>query len=83
ERAPEWCPVPDSAAEAVRLANSGILAEPKRITVRATAGEKFESITKYEFGERPTREPGDDSVEVAMSGDDPHVENFDPDDIPF
>ena len=45
--------------------------------------EECESITKCEFGERPTREPGDDSVEVAMSGDDPHVENFDPDDIPF
>ena len=83
ERAPEWCPVPHSAAEAVRLANSGILAEPKRITVRSTAGEKFETITRYELGERPEREPGDDSAEVAMSGDDPHVEDFDPDDIPF
>ncbi len=83
ERAPEWCPVPHSAAEAVRLANSGILAEPKKITVRSTAGEKFETITKYELGPRPEREPGDDTAEVAMSGDDPHVEDFDPDDIPF
>ena len=61
----------------------GILAEPKRITVRSTAGEKFETITRYELGERPEREPGDDSAEVAMSGEDPHVEDFDPDDIPF
>ena len=83
ERAPEWCPVPHSAAEAVRLASSGILAEPKRITVRSTAGEKFETITRYELGERPEREPGDDTTEVVMSGDDPHVEDFDPDDIPF
>ena len=75
--------MPHSANEAVRLANSGILAEPKKITVRSTAGEKFETITKYELGERPEREPGDDTAEVAMSGDDPHVEDFDPDDIPF
>ena len=81
-RAPEWLPVPHSAAEAVRLANSGVLAEPKRITVRSTAGEKFETITKYELGPRPEREPGDDTAEVGMSGD-LHVEDFDPSEIPF
>ena len=51
--------------------------------LRSTAGEKFETIAKYELGERPEREPGDDTAEVAMSGDDPHVEDFDPTEIPF
>ena len=81
-RAPEWLPVPNSAAETVRLAREGYLAEPTKITVRSTAGEKFETITKYELGPRPEREPGDDTAEVGMSGD-LHVEDFDPDEIPF
>ena len=81
-RAPEWLPVPHSAAEAVRLAREGYLAETKKITVRSTAGEKFETIAKYELGPCPEREPGDDTAEVDMSGD-PHVEDFDPDEIPF
>ena len=81
-RAPEWLPVPNSATEAVRLAREGYLAEAKKITVRSTAGEKFETITKYELGPRPEREPGDDTAEVGMSGD-LHVEDFDPDEIPF
>ena len=82
-RAPDWCPIPDTAAEAVRLARAGYLAETKRITVRSTAGEKFDTITQYELGERPGREPGDDTAEVAMSGDAQHVKDFAPDDIPF
>jgi DNA repair protein RadD len=81
-RAPEWLPVPQSASEAVRLARAGYLAEAKKITVRSTAGEKFETITKYELGPRPQREPGDDTAEVGVSGD-LHVEDFDPDEIPF
>ncbi|MBR4170793.1 MAG: hypothetical protein IKR48_03995, partial [Kiritimatiellae bacterium] len=75
-------PVPHSAAEAVRLAREGYLAETKKITVRSTAGEKFETITKYELGPRPEREPGDDTAEIGMSGD-LHVEDFDPSEIPF
>jgi len=82
DRAPEWLPVPHSAAEAVRLAREGYLAEPTKITVRSTAGEKFETITKYELGERPERKPGDDTAEGGVSGD-LHVEDFDPDEIPF
>jgi len=82
DRAPEWLPVPYSAAEAVRLARKGYLAEPTIITVRSTAGEKFETITKYELDPRPEREPGDDTAEGGVSGD-LHVEDFDPDEIPF
>ena len=82
-RAPDWCPIPDTAVEAVRLARAGYLAETKRITVRSTAGEKFDTITQYELGERPGREPGDDTAEIAISGDAQHVEDFAPDDIPF
>ncbi len=78
-RAPEWLPIPQSAAEAVRLARAGYLAEPKKITVRSISGDKFESITKCVLGPRPEREPGDDTAEIG----DPHVEDFDPDEIPF
>ena len=79
QRAPEWLPIPQSAAEAVRLARAGYLAEPVKITVRSISGEKFETVTRCMLGPRPERESGDDTAEVG----DPHVEDFDPDEIPF
>ena len=82
QRAPDWLPIPQTAAEAVRLARAGYLAEPVKITVRSISGEKFETVTRCMLGPRPEREPGDDTAEIDMS-DDPHVEDFDPDENPF
>ena len=79
QRAPDWLPIPRTAAEAVRLARAGYLAEPVKITVRSISGEKFETVTRCMLGPCPEREPGDDTAEIG----DPHVEDFDPDEIPF
>lgn len=46
-------PVPDTIEEAVELANTGALAKPQSITVRAVAGDPFERIVDYELGPRP------------------------------
>lgn len=48
-------PVPTNADEAVDLANSGSLAQTKKITVRAVAGDPYERIIDYELG--PVPEP--------------------------
>lgn len=61
KRATPDYPVPDTAEEAGRLANAGILSEPVSITVKWVAGEQFERITKCRPGPIPEpREPGDD-----------------------
>jgi len=64
-KAEEWwkrrskLPVPDSAEDAVFLANSGALAETKSITVRSVAGEKYAQVVGHELGEAPEcPEPG-------------------------
>jgi len=65
ERAASGCPIPQTAREAVALANEGLLASPDAITVKSVAGEKFDRITKCVLGERPVmRESGDDSAEA-------------------
>lgn len=46
-------PLPDTAADAVAIAQAGGLAETKKITVRSVSGEEFDRITKYELGEKP------------------------------
>jgi DNA repair protein RadD len=46
-------PVPDSADDAVALAEAGALAETKAITVRSVAGEKYDRIVDYELGPKP------------------------------
>lgn len=90
ERAALGCPIPNTAREAVALANQGLLAAPERITVRSVAGEKFDRITRWVLKERPVmREPGDDSAEIGEEypsnspGDLGVSQDCDPDDIPF
>jgi hypothetical protein len=58
--------VPDTAEQAVTLAEVGALAATKAITVKSIAGRDFDRIVGYELGEKPDcREPGwDDEEEV-------------------
>ena len=86
ERAAAGYPIPTTAKQAVFMADNGILAPTLKITVKSTAGEKFDRITKYVLGNRPPmREPGDDIAEMY---DDPPSNSpqdlgvYD-DDIPF
>ena len=90
ERAALGCPIPNTAREAVALANQGLLAAPERITVRSVAGEKFDRITRWVLKDRPVmREPGDDSAEIGEDypsnspGDLGVSPDYGPDDIPF
>ena len=46
-------PLPESAEQAVDLAEAGALAEMKSITVRSVTGEKYDRIIDYELGEKP------------------------------
>ncbi|GIW81676.1 MAG: hypothetical protein KatS3mg105_3483 [Gemmatales bacterium] len=46
-------PVPETAEEAVDLAEVGHLAPTRAITVRSVAGERFDRIIGYELGEMP------------------------------
>ena len=52
ERAPAGCPMPMNAEEAVGLARANVLTPVTAITVRSVAGEKFDRITGYQFGEK-------------------------------
>jgi len=80
---------PRTAKQAVAMANSGLLAEPKTITVKYVAGEDFPKITGCVLGDRPAmREPGDDTAEIALdepsnSPADLGVSRAEPDEIPF
>ena len=51
DRALDGVPFPTDAEEAAGIADGGGLKPAKRIKVRATAGEAFERIIGYEFGE--------------------------------
>lgn len=66
-------PVPETAEEAVVLAEGGALCETISITVRRVAGEKYDTIVGCELGEKPSwREPGEDEepcAEHAWIGD--------------
>jgi DNA repair protein RadD len=63
QKAEQWwkrrsnLPVPNTADEAVALAESGVLCETKSITVRAVAGEEFDRIVSYELVDAPTTQP--------------------------
>ncbi len=46
-------PVPETAEEAVALAQAGRLAPTREITVRSVAGEDFDRIIGYELGDIP------------------------------
>ncbi len=53
-------PLPNSAEEAVALAEAGALATTLAITVRSVAGEKFDRIIDYQLGAIPPRLDGSD-----------------------
>ena len=53
ERAALGCPVPMTAAEAVAMANDGLLAPVTAIKVKSVSGDKFDRIASWTFGERP------------------------------
>ncbi len=72
-------PFPDTAAEAVDLAEAGALAPVQTITVRSVAGEKYDRITGYQLGPIPPRLDGDDE----HIDDDVHESVWPEDDIPF
>lgn len=64
------CSIPSCAADAVALAQSGVLAEVKQIKVKHVSGEKYDTICGFVFGDRPVLpEPGcsDDDVEWASN----------------
>jgi len=48
----EW-PVPDTADEAVEIAQAGGLCETYAITVRSVSGEKYDRIIGYKLGPKP------------------------------
>ncbi len=50
-------PVPDTAQQAVELAEAGALAITHRITVRDTPGEKYSRIVSYKLGEKQDPTP--------------------------
>jgi DNA repair protein RadD len=60
-------PLPETAEEAVELAEAGVLCGTKSITIRSVAGERFDRIVGYELnGTSPKPEPeyvpADDSI---------------------
>jgi DNA repair protein RadD len=74
-------PVPDTAAEAVDMAEAGALCKIESITVRSVSGEKYDRIIGYKLGKKPFyREPGWDDedghaeeveAELAYSDEEP------------
>lgn len=71
-------PVPGNTADAVALAKGGALCETKMIKVKSVLGERFNTITGYELGEKPA---WDEKLDyVAKMFDATYV---DLDDIPF
>ena len=77
-------PVPNTAEEAVALANAGALCETHSITVRSVEGEKYDCIVGYELGEKPSyREPGwDDTDEDRQDGSETQYA-FADEEVPF
>ncbi len=73
ERAALGAPLPSTAREAVALAQQGALAEPKSITVKTVAGEKFDRITGWWLKPRPD----------YVQNEDWQSDDFDDDEIPF
>jgi len=74
-------PLPETAEEAVDIANAGGLAMPVAITVRKIPGEKFDRIIKQELGEIP------EGIGMIMANTDawgdPLPVNNKPDEVPF
>jgi DNA repair protein RadD len=59
-------PVPETAEEAVTLAQNGRLAPTREITVRSVAGEDFDRIIGYELGDIPPQPDSKDLPEDAF-----------------
>ncbi|MEQ9616640.1 MAG: DEAD/DEAH box helicase family protein [Phycisphaerales bacterium] len=57
-------PTPDSAEEAVALAEAGALAETRSITIKRTVGEKYDRIVDWELGPRPGALPEPEYVYI-------------------
>ena len=61
-------PLPDTADEAVDMANAGALAPTIATTVRSVAGEKYDRIVRCRLGPKPVRDlepeyvPADDDI---------------------
>ena len=84
-RCADGFPVPDTVDEAVECANGGALAEPKAITVRTVAGEKFDRVESVELGPRPEMDDGlvkllEREPVTESSGGLPQIDD---DDLPF
>lgn len=58
-------PIPDTAQQAVDVANAGGLARPLSITTRRVAGDPYERIVDYELGEKPEPVPMMDPNMIA------------------
>ncbi len=68
-------PVPDTAEEAVAIAEEGGLAQTLAIQVKSVAGEKYDRIIGYQLGEKPHQpgwddESSDKELEPANAWDD-------------
>jgi len=50
-------PLPESAEDAVAMAQASALCETLSVTVRHVAGEKYDRIIGYRLGEKPSRLP--------------------------
>jgi DNA repair protein RadD len=57
QRAAEGCPVPQTAAEAVAMAQDGCLARPLSITVKSVAGEKYDRVASCKLGPKSAWQP--------------------------
>ncbi len=73
--------LPDTAEEAVALAEAGALAVTRVITVRSVAGEKYDRIIDYKLGPIPPRpdDGGDDHEDGAL----PVYDYADDESVPF
>ena len=74
-------PLPETAEEAVDIANAGGLAMPITITVRKIPGEKYDKIIRYELGEVPEGVAA--NIGNLDAWGDPIVNNESYDDVPF
>ncbi len=72
-------PVPDTAEEAVELAEMGALAKTLAVTVRQVAGEKYDRIIRHALGPIPPR-PEDPN---QFDDDAPLPCGVDAEDVPF
>jgi len=69
-------PMPTTALEAAVAAEHGLLAEPRTITVKRTAGKPFPEVTGYDLGPVPVRPRpcpgcGAGNLRVIVRSDDP------------